>query len=409
MPDLLDVVIASPGLPHDGMTLQQKSLGGSETATIHFARALANRGHHVTVFSHCQGGQFGSPPVFYMPLEQFVPYVSAMPHDVTVICRDLQLLRFRYNSKMTTLWCHDLALKRTRPMIAGALWFLDAIAVMSEFQKQHFLSIYEGLPPEVIQVTRNGIDLAAITALGDPPRDRTKLVFGSRPERGLEAALNVMDELRRRGSPLTLSVAGYDNTTEQMKPYYDALHARARTMPNVKLLGSLRQQDWHREIATALALIYPGCPGEFREISCIVAMEAMACGTPVVTIGKGAVPETLGAQRTEATEGGIILPDDVWTCHTGIIVGDEATEPHEPKHTVAFADAILRLVNDEVLWKRCSRQGRTRAQGYDWAAVGADWEERWLSRLRDRSSNPYRVRRHLERMGEHEALSAMVA
>ena len=49
------------------------------------------------------------------------------------------------------------------------------------------------------------------------------------------------DELARRHSTLRLEVACYDNVTPQMAPYYEALWARARTMPNVKLLGSLRQ------------------------------------------------------------------------------------------------------------------------------------------------------------------------
>ncbi len=54
----LDVCILSPGLPHDGSTLTKQSLGGSETAAICVSKSLAKLGHHVTVFSPCDGGMF---------------------------------------------------------------------------------------------------------------------------------------------------------------------------------------------------------------------------------------------------------------------------------------------------------------------------------------------------------------
>src|SRR5262245_22232873 len=116
----LDILLVSIGIPHDGLTLREQSLGGSETAAIRVARALANRGHYVTVCSPLperrqpdgtvtRGGVMDG--VLWAPIEEF-PQRALIPHDVTVVSRDLNLIRCRSHSGVKVLWCHDLALKR---------------------------------------------------------------------------------------------------------------------------------------------------------------------------------------------------------------------------------------------------------------------------------------------------------
>lgn len=392
----LDICIASIGIPHDGLTLNERSLGGSETAAIMVARKLAERGHHVTVFSPLpdRNGQKGGiwDGVQWGPIEQFAGYANATPHDVTIISREVNLLRFPFNSKVKVFWCHDLALKRLRNYVGAGLWSLDAIYVLSEYQKKQYTQVYEGMPEDFLMVSRNGIDLRAFNGLNQISRDRNKLVYGSRPERGFEACLNIMDMLRRKGSSLRLEVSWYDDAGlgQQLAPYYDMLKARASQMPNVRLLGPLRQADWHRQIAGALAVIYPGPIGPavgFKEISCIVAMEAQACGTPMVSVAKGAVPETLGA--------------------AGILLGQDDTDCAAEGYLESFADTLIRLQADPDYTRSLAKIGLERAQGFDWIGVAQQWERHWLSVLEKRCASPERLRKHLERMGDREALNGL--
>jgi glycosyltransferase involved in cell wall biosynthesis len=387
----LDVCIVSPGLPHHGGTLAEKSLGASESGAIRVARALAARGHFVTVFSpgH-QGGAWDN--VTYLPIEACAAYIQSTPHDVLVISRALELVPMVTQSKVRILWCHDLGLKRQRGAFGQGLWNLDAAYVLSTYQRDQYIAVHAGVPPELFVVTRNGVDLPEIAPLRALPRDPKKLVYGSRPERGLENALAVMAELRNRGSDLVLHVAGYDNPVPHLAAYVEHLTRTAQALaPNVVLRGPLTQGDWQREVATARAVLYPGPPshsgfGGFREISCVVAQEAMACGTPMVTCARGAVPETIGS-------GGAIF------------VGDETTDCLSPAHIRQCADAVQMLADNDEAWQGMHAAALARGEQLGWDGVAAQWEADWINRLTQRASDPRRLDAHLKRTGDLEALT----
>jgi glycosyltransferase involved in cell wall biosynthesis len=383
----LDVVLLSPGLPHHGGTLKERSLGGSETAAIMVAKHLAARGHHVTAFSPGHEGCVVDG-VTWMPAGQFQIYATTTPHDVTVVSRALDAMRMPFNSSVRVLWVHDLALKRFQPQYAGVVWNLDAIYCPSAFMVRQYREVAPGLPESVYMQTRNGVDLPRFLPLAEVKRDPQKLVYGSRPERGLEACLNVMEVLARKRSPLRLDVSWYDNVPDNVRPLYEALWNRARTMPNVRLLGPLRQHEWHQHLAQAQAMLYPGTPGDFREISCIAGLEAMACGTPVVAVAKGALPETLHP-----------------AC--AALLGDEETDPSTKEWATTFADKVVEVTSDPAVWRAMSFAARQRATMVDWSGVAEQWEADWYRRLASRQGDARRTRLHLLREGDHEALAGL--
>lgn len=387
-PTPLDIVIVSPGLPHDGGTLAQRSLGGSETAAIMVARALARRGHHVTVFSPGHQGSLWDD-VRYLPIETAATYLASTPHDMTVISRAPEGCSGTIASPVHVLWCHDLGLKRQRGIMGGVSWNIDWIYGVSRWHVEQLAGIHSHLPREFFRATRNGIDLTVFKALRarQLPRDPWRLVYGSRPERGLEAALNVMELLARRGRPWHLYVSHYENTTEQLAPMYHALFQRARALPNVTVLGALTQEAWRESLVRARALLYPHAPGDFREVSCIAAMEAQGAGTPIVACAKGALSET-------------ISPD------AGLFVGGEETDPHSTAHTVEFADAIERLADDPT-WRALSQGARQRATALDWDGVAAQWAADATACIVARSGDWKRAVRHFARIGDREALAVL--
>lgn len=384
----LDLCLVSPGMPHTPAILAERSLGGSEVAAIYVARALAQRGHNVTVFSPGHtGGIFDD--VRYVPIEQAGAYLAATPHDVTVISRALEMCGLRMASTVRVLWCHDLSLKRSRGQLGGASWNLDWVYGVSAWHRDQMRQIHSHMPAGFFRATRNGIDLPTFKALRQQgiPRDPWRLVYGSRPERGLETALNVMAILHRRGRPWRLSVSHYDNTTEHLAAYYQHLWQRAQAAPNVDYHGALTQAQWRERLVTARAMIYPGTPGDFREVSCIAAMEAQAAATPIVAIRKGALPETIAADA-------------------GVLLGDEDTNPQDPAYLERFADAIDSLA-DDATWGTMSDAARARAAQLDWSGVAQQWEREAREAIAARTSDPVRVRAHLRRMGDREALEGV--
>jgi glycosyltransferase involved in cell wall biosynthesis len=373
-------------MPHHGGTLAERSLGGSESAAIRVSRALARRGHHVTVFSPGHmGGTWDN--VTYLPIESAVGYLQSTPHDVTVISRAVELVPVPYATKLKILWCHDLALKRARTAFGQGLWNLDAIYLMSAFQVAQYLETHPGIPPSVFVQTRNGVDIAECPQ--GVARDPHKLVYGSRPERGLEPCLAVMQELARRGSPFRLHLAGYENPVPHLAGYTASLLEWAARLPNVHVSGPLTQAAWQREIASARAMLYPGPPshsgfGVFCEISCISAMESMACGTPFVGVPKGAIPETIG-------DGGALL------------VGDSGTDCQSALHIQHLADAVTALA-DDALWTQLHEACLRRAPALSWDGVAEQWEQDWMGRFQRQCGDPRRLDAHLRRTGEWEVL-----
>ena len=117
------------------------------------------------------------------------------------------------------------------------------------------------------------------------PGGQALLVHCSRlsPEKRPQRAIGALAELRRRGLPAVLVVAGDG-------PQRRALQAQARGLP-VRFLRHISDRGLlARLLATADVVIAPG-PVETFGLS---ALEALASGTPVVVSSRSALPEIVG-------------------------------------------------------------------------------------------------------------------
>lgn len=321
----MDYVIHALGLPFNGETIKEKSLGGSESAAYYLGRELARRGHRVTLFTaHEQGGTWdGVNYVFCGPLTQQTPlgahfefYARNTPHDVLIMQRHPTAFDRTFASKVNIWQAHDLALHRTAGPINAMMWNVDAVTTVSEWHKAQLREVY-GLSDEIVSVVRNGVDPTLYAGpIGNRFTDglgvlgvgtdytKLRLLYQSRPERGLEHLVRPGGIMERLQGVARLYVCGYDNTTEQMAPYYEQLQVWAKALPNVTLLGALTKPqlaDLQREMDV---LCYPT---EFEEVSCISAMEAMHAGLPMVTSACAALTETCAGAGVEL----IPLKDDV--------------------------------------------------------------------------------------------------
>lgn len=382
----LDICLVSPGMAHDGSTLTQRSLGGSETAAICVARALAAQGHQVTVFSpgHTGGVWDG---VTYRPLDVVAQYLTTTEHDLCIISRDLGLASMPTRGAVKFLWCHDLALKRFRAHFTSALWDLDAVLTLSGFQHAQYAAMHDVAKPVLVQ-SRNGVDLTRfpMTPLPLTQRDQWRLVYGSRPERGLETMVAVMRLAAMRGRPWKLYVSSYDNPVEQMREYYEHVYAQCRAVGNIVLLGAKTQAEWTKNLSTARAMVYPGVSNDFREISFLCGLETQACGTPYVACAKGALPETLHPAA-------------------GMLLGDDDTDVTTPAYAEQFLAAIESLT-DATRWQDMGHAGHAHAQGLSWAGVAAQWVELARGVMAKRVDNAWRLERHFRRNGDVEAAEA---
>jgi len=292
------------GMPFNGTTVEKQSLGGSESAAYYVAKELAVRGHKVTIFTNSKeegewdnikycfsGVQSESAPLG----ERFHYYAECTPHDVCIVQRTPYAFTRNIKSKINLLWMHDLASKENEGLFSSQMWNVDGVLTVSQYHKEQIIKEYS-FDKDILMPITNGVDLAGDAKVDKinlcvKDREKFKMFYSSRPERGLENLVKkggIVDKLNEKGK-YVLFVCHYNNVAFEMKDYYEYLWQCCENNPNIELLGSLSKKDLYSYMKAMDLMVYPT---SFREVSCITAMECMACGLPFISSEVGALPET---------------------------------------------------------------------------------------------------------------------
>jgi glycosyltransferase involved in cell wall biosynthesis len=150
---------------------------------------------------------------------------------------------------------------------------------------------------DVVCVVENGVDLDTLRPAASGTRQPHAVALGRIcPEKGFHRALAAC---RRAGVPMLLAGAVF--------PYPDhESYFRERIVPLLddarRFLGPVGLVEKQRLLATARCVLVPS---DVPETSSLVAMEALACGTPVITSGAGALAEIVEHGST-----GFIVADE---------------------------------------------------------------------------------------------------
>ena len=122
----------------------------------------------------------------------------------------------------------------------------------------------------------------------------------------------------------------------------EAIHQAIAQSPfrqDIRCLGFVSDEDLPRLYRGAESVIYPSLYEGFG----LPALEAMACGCPVLCSNRGALPEVAG----------------------------DAAVLVDPEDTEALASQMKRLATDEVLRERLRTAGIARAKQFDWNETAA--------------------------------------
>ncbi|MDO7868651.1 glycosyltransferase [Nocardioides jiangxiensis] len=277
-------------------------------------------------------------------LEQFGP-TSVEVNDKSTL---LPVARWaRRNDVASVLFSHErlddmLAMRTgldTSVKVSIGLWNqvlvrqFDAIVVTSRYARREFGAAAAAVGTPVVQVPL-GVDLETFRPAVPPARAgaRLRLVHVGRlsREKSPHLAVATAVELHRRGVPVALDVYGTG-------PHRDELEELAAGAP-VTFHGHVagRAELAARIAAADVALSV--CPGETFGLA---VLEALACGTPVVTARTGGASELIDA-------------------------GSGAWGDADP---ASLADAVLRVASRPAAERRTA--SRARAERFPWSATTA--------------------------------------
>jgi glycosyltransferase involved in cell wall biosynthesis len=157
-------------------------------------------------------------------------------------------------------------------------------------------------------------------------------VGGNHPRKNLIAILKALNILKQQGLPVQVWKVSDDFTDE------DKCYIRANKLEDsVNYLGYLDKSALVEVYNAANVLIAPSLHEGFG----ITLLEAMACGTPVITSNVSAMPEVVN--------------------DAGILV--------DPNNIQAIADEVRHLHSDFIYYQELREKGLQRVQSFTWEKV----------------------------------------
>jgi glycosyltransferase involved in cell wall biosynthesis len=171
----------------------------------------------------------------------------------------------------------------------AAIEAADAVLCISEHTRADLLDLY-AVDPAKVHVTylaaELGLPETSAPSAGPPPPMNLLFVGGRLGYKNFDALLHAFARLAPAYPGLLLRVVGSSPFNENEKAKIDAAGLRNR----VYHLGSVDDAQLARLYQEATVFVYPSLYEGFG----IPALEAMACGSPVVVADRTSLPEVVG-------------------------------------------------------------------------------------------------------------------
>jgi len=236
----------------------------------------------------------------------------------------------------------------------------DRIICFSEHERQMLMGLYGGLAAR-IAVIPCGVDLrrfrppdpgSSRRALGLGPGPIVLYVGRLEPLKGIDILIEAMSQLERTDARLV--IVGGDQQAAPEVRQLRRLTASLGLDRRVEFVGAVDQAELPRYYSAADVCVMPS----YYESFGLVAVEAMACGTPVIGSRVGGLATTI-----EDGETGYLIP---WRC----------AEP--------FAERIDLVLSNDELRRNLGRSARRAMRRFSWERVtrglAAEYARVWQER-----------------------------
>ena len=219
-----------------------------------------------------------------------------------------------------------LAPRYAREMMGSAIRRSDLVLTVSEASRRDILSFYPKTAPEHVEVVPNAIDGAILEDPGEEEMERVReryqirgrfvLYAGNiKPHKNLERLITAFGQLKQRPGhdDVKLLIIGDEvNRYGALRRSVEAAGIRQ----DVRFFGFVPEMTLAALYRLAAAFAFPSLYEGFG----LPPLEAMACGTPVLTSRISSLPEVVGDAAL------LVDPYDVDDIASGLerILGDDA-------------------------------------------------------------------------------------
>ena len=229
-------------------------------------------------------------------------------------------------------------------MVRAAVQLSDRVLTVSHFSKTELMRFFP-ICEEKLQVISNGINSASFQDQGQDDEillksyqlpSRFLLFVGHlRPHKNLQGLLRAFDRICQEGSgDLFLVVIGKRDQNKKCDMLGPLLAQYSHLISKIKVIGNVPQEHLAAFYRRAQAFVFPS----FYEGFGLPPLEAMSSGCPVIVSRCASLPE---------------------------VCGDAAVyiDPHSPAD---MAQAIIRVLKDDVLRRELKVKGLQRSQNFNW-------------------------------------------
>jgi glycosyltransferase involved in cell wall biosynthesis len=142
---------------------------------------------------------------------------------------------------------------------------------------------------------------------------------------------------------------------------YGYLDLLIKSDPDIINLGPLDKNKYYRHLAESAMVVYP-C--SFPEISCLVALEAQAIGTPILTTNDYALTESVKVENFKVSG-----------------------RPRTPEYIQSYVEKALDLLNNPQKAQKLALEAQAVIRAtYSWDQIAKEWERLFNLTLRARGS-----------------------
>jgi glycosyltransferase involved in cell wall biosynthesis len=338
-------------------TPEQQPLGGMASCICYLARALAARGHDVTLVSMLPDA---TPAMMmgvrHVPIKPVLPDAAGFfrngDYDAVIAVNYPDIASYVKSGSPKTFnvaWLHIYPDQPALAPLATSQSWLDAAVCVSASLRDAFrlsiptVAISNAISPFFENMFSTPKDLLAAK--------QNRAVYASMPFRGLDLLVEVMG--RAKGK-FELDVYSSMRAYQAQEKSFAALYDVARRNPRIHYHGGVGQRALAHGFRSAAFLAYPST---YIESYCIVAQEALAAGLKVISNDLGALPETtMGFADLLPVRDGTISRDDHIAGFTALLEKNEVEFQSDPLGWAEERFAQLEVVNRQSTWSHRAAQ-----------------------------------------------------